>query len=382
MPTPPSQPRPTTTVRQFLLCAAISLAVLVIAFGLAEVVFRVKNHIPLTWDALGLYADDAALGWRVKPHFREEKQSRDCAGEPYALAFSTADHGFREYGATDAPGKLLIIGDSFTLNRDVSDGQTYSAVLGRLLGCTVFTYGSGGYGSLQEYGILAESLPRIKPDAIVFQLHTNDCINNDFALEGQSVINNNFHFRPYLADDGSVVIASPYFHWSQAVIDALGRFLGNRSHIIASIQHNLQLALYAKYQDTSVERAIENGQDVAAYAHSLATTRRVFEKICQESGDTPVFAFILGGGRIARDMAQALAGSCVTVLPDVSDAVFAQQANEPARLAADCGHLSAYGNAQLAELLARSLRPALDGRLSRKGAWPAAGRDEAGSPTP
>lgn len=380
MPPLPSQHRPATTSRQFLLCAAISLVVLVLAFGVAEIVFRLKNHIPLAWDTPGLYVDDAALGWRVKPHYREAKQSRDCAGEPYALAFSTTDHGFREYGDIHAPEKLLIIGDSFTLNRDVSDGQTYSAVLGRLLGCTVFSFGSGGYGSLQEYGILVESLARIKPDAILFQLHTNDSINNDFALEKQSVINNNFHFRPYLADDGTTVTASPYSHWSQAVLDATGRLLGNRSHIISSIQHNLQLALYAKYKDLSVERAIESGQDLPAYAHSLATTRRVFEKVCQASGDTPVFAFILGGGRIARDLTQALGATCVTVLPDVSDAVFAQQTNEPARLAADCGHLSAYGNARLAELLAQRLKPYAGKLFPGKSAAPAAGPDKTASP--
>ncbi|KHK00875.1 SGNH/GDSL hydrolase family protein [Desulfovibrio sp. TomC] len=382
MPPSPSQPSPARTIRQFWLCVAISLLALVVAFGLAEIVFRLKNHIPLTWDTPGLYADDAALGWRVKPHYREEKQSRDCAGEPYPLAFSTMDHGFREYGDTRALKKLLILGDSFTLNRDVSDGQTYSAILGRRLGCTVFTYGSGGYGSLQEYGILAENLARIRPDAILFQLHTNDSINNDFALEKQSVINNNFHFRPYLADDDTTVIASPYAHWSQAVLDATGRLLGNRSHIISSIQHNLQLVLYAKYKDASVERAIESGQDLPDYAHSLAATRRVFAKVCQASGDTPVFAFVLGGGRIARDLTQALAATCVTVLPDVSDAAFAQRPDEPARLAADCGHLSAYGNARLADLLADRLQPYADKLFPGKSAASAAGPDAAANPSP
>ena len=384
MPMPPDPQRNASASGQWLLCACLSLVVLVAAFFLAEVVFRLKNNIPLTLAPHGLYLDDDALGWRVKPHYQETKQSRDCAGQPFPLHFSTTVGGFREYGSPDAARKLLIVGDSFTLNREVSDGQTYSAALGRLHGCDVFTSGSGGYGSLQEYRILMENLDTIKPDAILIQIHTNDIVNNDFTLEKQSVINNNFHARPYLAPDDTIVTQTPSYHWTQALLGGIGRLLGNRSSIISSIQHNLQLALYAKYKDTSVERSLEDGQTLPAYTHSLATTRRIFETICAASGATPVYAFSLGGGRVATDIAQALHGTCITMLGDVSDAVFAQKNDEPARLAADCGHLSAYGNTWLAQAVYERLQPFGASLFQRRPSPQAApaGQGDRGKPSP
>ncbi|WP_156955665.1 hypothetical protein [Solidesulfovibrio alcoholivorans] len=349
---------------QALLCTIICLVVVVAGFVVAEIVFRLHNGIPLRWDMPGLYQDDPVLGWRVRPGYKAMRQSKDCAGQPVTIDMHTAAMGFRDFGDLTASRKLLVVGDSFTLNRDVSDGQTYTAVLGNLLGCAVFAAGGGGYGSLQEALLLEESLPRIDPDVILVQLHINDVINNDYELERQSVINNNYHARPYLSKDGSIVMATPAYHWTQTFLDGLGRLFDNHSQIILAIQHNLQMALLAKFNKVSIENHIEKGQDVPAYLRSLDTTKRVFERICSTANGIPVYAFILGGGRISRDITDILDGTCVKMIRDVDAALSTNLPGQPSFFAEDCAHLSAYGNARLAEELKTGLMAGPEGAFA------------------
>ena len=330
-----------------LLVTFLTAIALIIVVGTVEII--VRNP--------GLYEDDAQLGWKVHASYHEERSSTDCAGTPVAISFSTQGDGFREFGNLQAPRKLLIIGDSFTINHDVSDGKTYSAVLGKLLHSEVFTYGAGGYGSLQEFCILKAFFDQIKPDAVLIQVCTNDVINNSFQLERQSVINNNIHPRPYLEDDGTIRLRTPYFHWSQAVIGAIGDLFQGKSRSISRLQQALQLRFFENYKDVSVETAIENGVPSQDYRQALATTRRIFEKIHAASGQTPVYAFIMGEGRLARDLTDTLDGTGVTVLGGVDEELFAGSGTGPSLRAADCGHLSAYGNEKLGRILAARLSP-------------------------
>ena len=354
-PSKTEQGKPRQDKAQALLCTIICLVVVVAGFVVAEIVFRMHNGIPLRWDIPGLYQDDPVLGWRVRPGYKAMRQSKDCAGQPVTIDMHTAAMGFRDFGDLTASRKLLVVGDSFTLNRDVSDGQTYAAVLGNLLGCAVFAVGGGGYGSLQEALLLEESLPRIDPDAILVQLHINDVINNDYELEKQSVINNNYHARPYLSEDGSIVMATPAYHWTQTVLDGLGRLFGNHSQVILAIQHNLQMALLARFADNSIEHRIEKEPDVPAYLRSLETTKRVFERICSTANGIPVYAYIIGGGRNRGDFADTLDGTCVTMIRNIDVALSTDPPGQPSLFAEDCAHLSAYGNARLAAELKTGL---------------------------
>ena len=68
----------------------------------------------------------------------------------------------------------------------------------RLLDVEVFMYAGPGYGTLQEYLALDRYLPEVRPDLVLVQLCRNDAVNNLWALERSSYLNNNLMVRPYL----------------------------------------------------------------------------------------------------------------------------------------------------------------------------------------
>ena len=72
----------------------------------------------------------------------------------------------------------------------------------------MFAYGTGGYGTLQEYLVLDEVIDEIQPTMILWQFCTNDFINNDHDLEVASTLNNNGWIRPYW-EKGQAQLRSP-----------------------------------------------------------------------------------------------------------------------------------------------------------------------------
>lgn len=76
------------------------------------------------------------------------------------------EHGFRLAGAAAGRrlARVLVIGDSFTHAREVSDDRTYYFLLSRALPAAVFAYGVAGYGTLLEYLALRRLPPVVRPD--------------------------------------------------------------------------------------------------------------------------------------------------------------------------------------------------------------------------
>ena len=104
---------------------------------------------------------------------------------------------------------MLCIGDSFTFAKDVSQQETYYAVLQEKINAAVFAYGADGYDSLQEYLILDKWLDVIKPDVVVWQFCYNDFINNSLELTQQSAKNQCHVSQPYLAAEGQIIYDNP-----------------------------------------------------------------------------------------------------------------------------------------------------------------------------
>lgn len=148
----------------------------------------------------------AGLGWRPVANLSLDSEVPGFG----RVRYHTVANGFRLYGdPATTKIKVLVLGDSFTEAAMVSDGETYYERLAAARpDLEMFAIGGGGYGTLQEYMLLDESVDAIRPDLVLLQLHPNDLINNSHALESRSTTNNNQMTRPYW-EDGRVVQRFP-----------------------------------------------------------------------------------------------------------------------------------------------------------------------------
>lgn len=78
--------------------------------------------------------------------------------------------------------RVLAIGDSFTLGMQVSDTQTFSALLDQSLGAStrILNAGVPGYGTDQAIGLMKRLVPVTRADAVLLTVYSgNDLRDND-----------------------------------------------------------------------------------------------------------------------------------------------------------------------------------------------------------
>ena len=187
--------------RQMLLSVVATVFTLLIAEGGLRLVFAVRSWItPQSRQVVG------QIGWRPVANLLVE---RDLPAFGH-VRYQTTRDGFRVYGdPASLKKKVLVVGDSFTEGETVSAGETYYEQLGRLRpDLEIFGIGGGGYGTLQEYLLLDQSVDEIKPAMVLVQMHPNDLINNSHALESRSTTDNNQLTRPYW-ENGRVISKFP-----------------------------------------------------------------------------------------------------------------------------------------------------------------------------
>src|SRR5438552_2866004 len=122
---------------------ALLMLLTVSALGaLGEISIRAVHYFldrtPLDRSMSHLVDQDEMLGWRVAPDQNETYKMTDATGTVYLVRYKTGPHGFRLFGnpnSTDET-KVLIIGDSFTHAINVSNDQTYYALMQRRLAPT------------------------------------------------------------------------------------------------------------------------------------------------------------------------------------------------------------------------------------------------------
>jgi hypothetical protein len=163
--------------RVVLACAAI-----VVALGIAEVVFRLAGlYLPHPRTYVGEsknaesknYAPEAPLGWRQPRNARYtvNESGRD-------ILYAADENGFRI--APDAPPPkdprhLITVGDSFTFGTGVAAADAWPAVLAGMLGGWKLTnLAQPGYAVDQIWqSLVLEGLPR-KPDLVVAGIYPED----------------------------------------------------------------------------------------------------------------------------------------------------------------------------------------------------------------
>ena len=219
------------------------------------------------------------IGWQTA-----ENQSWKKNVEEYGeVIFTTSKYGFRVFGdVTTNKTKIFVLGDSYTHGTTVSDGDLYYDYLKKNnSNIEIFAYGSGGYGSLQEYMILDKYIDMINPDLILWQWCSNDYINNSHELESDSYINNNHNTRPYYIN-GQIKYLYPRqdYGWIYGIVQ--------RSYLLKTIDVRLNIL---KYQTIgTIEDRLS--ADHPLVRNSMRTTSEIMDLVKKRAGNTPIVVFM------------------------------------------------------------------------------------------
>lgn len=319
-----------------------------IFFLLGEASLRVKDRMkPL---ALPDYlVQDERLGWKAKPLFAFDGEAKDAAGVSRQISVRTDAHGFRAFGDTNSVHcKVLFIGDSFTLARDVSDSETYFELLRQQLGIEVFAYGAEGFNTLQEYLVLDEWIDKIQPNVVVLQLCRNDFIGNTLALTKKSCKNQCHVSQPFMQPGGDIAYINPgEGAWAGAL-----NWLPSR--LLASVAYRLDNRNSIPTEANTVEVTIEaQGSSHPLFADSVKTTTRLLEKFKKRCGEVPLLAFDTTMIEPYHTAFQAICNELeISIVPEVPGSVQGAFENGEAVYAEDRYHWNQVGHAYCAKALA------------------------------
>jgi hypothetical protein len=289
-----------------------------------------------------------STGWETTPNVR-----LTYTNPAFGLVrVTTGPHGFRRWDRFD-PGAIRVfaIGDSYTEALQVSDGQAWFDHLARLAPTvSIFAYGTGGYGTLQEYMMLDRHVDSIRPDVIVWQLSANDLINNDFFLETKNPAGSRMT-RPFF-ENGRIVNRFPSA--SEAVrYSRLVRFISARMAMLQG--HGFSPASIAT-ERTKYPRDLER---------AIATTGSLMKLARERTGDIPIFAFAAEGDSYADSvLASAATASGWSFIPGIRDSIDAARSRGTRvdGMPRD-GHWNAAGHSIAGRVMARHL---ISGGILRK----------------
>ncbi len=260
-------------LRSLLFLAVSFILFLFIMEAGLRVVYFIMNKINYRTRDFSEY-----LGWRSVENVYWKRKYKGF-GE---IEFSTTKYGFRVFGNTHTKKKkILVLGDSFTEARTVSDGFTYYDYLkNHHDSIEVFAYGCGGYGSLQEYMILDKHYDEIKPDLVLWQFHSNDIFNNDYELESSMIAYNDQMTRPYYRN-GRI-------EWLYPVRSGkLFASLLKNSYLLRVINKRLQILELEK--DKSLAKLLY--EDNPLIKKGVNTTIEIMGLVRKRVGAIPIVAF-------------------------------------------------------------------------------------------
>ena len=202
----------------FTLIIFVFLFLLITLLG--ELVVRVtigdeykKGEIPAPYDTA---QKDAHLGWKMTPNYSFDGVLVDHVGNEYEAKIRYDKNGFKIFGdtATERP-KIFFIGDSFTASNQVSNDKSFFGLIQDSLQVEVFAYGHPGFGTLQEYMIIDQWIDVVRPGLVVWEVCSNDFIDNHAPLEmvcGYNVKER----RPYMDLGGKIYYKKPVTLWDQS----------------------------------------------------------------------------------------------------------------------------------------------------------------------
>ena len=333
--------------KKILVNLGLFLGTLLFFFVLGEIAARVWYAYRGT-----IMQFDRILGSCTKPNLHQERRVVDAGGVESVVRLTTDRNGFRCFGDVHATRpKVFCVGDSMTFARDVSDEQTYYALLKDGLDVEVFAYGAEGFATLQEYLILDRYFDLIKPDVVVWQFCRNDMIGNTLELESQSTLNNNGMRRPYWTPDREVVYACPRF------LGPLRGVVQSYSNLAYFVFVHLDRVVDVRLLSSTVENEIETqGMNHAGFQRAAAITTSLMGKVRQRCGSAWILAFdsdaIIPYLEAFRDACEK---NGVSFVDDVGRRIDEAEQKGIVTKAADGAHWNAEGHRICAEALMKHI---------------------------
>lgn len=292
------------------------------------------------------------LGWTLRDNLVSE-------------AMNTIEEGIRKNRPEDneiRTSGLLAVGDSFTAGSEVGDAESWPAQLERMIAEPVLNAGVGGYGTDQILLHAESLLPIVRPHTLIIGFLEQDILRAGFSIYGRP--------KPYFTIENGVLVhhqnpvprdvrAEDGFAWLRTL---LGHSL---------IVHDLMSAYFHGFWysgEGHIYRRISN-DEVDATCALLARVKSVADA----SGVRTLLMMQYGGG-IVQTLATpperaTMVNECAAALGiqvvDEFDSLKAVWKRAPDSLRGyyvvqpdgkSLGHMSARGNAHIANLLVDALR--------------------------
>jgi hypothetical protein len=199
----PAQKRIRTKKKQSL---TANILLMIIAAIFSFIAIEIVLHLALP----PAYQISSKYGWDIKENSSLIAEFEDSSGYKRNVTANYTTNGFKRWGNVNTnKTKMLIIGDSFTEMLYVSNGEEWYAYLEKEFPeVEFFVKGVRGYGSLQEYMILNDTIDEINPDVILWQFCPNDYENNYLNLDLSMFPFNDLAYRPYL-ENNKIVYRMP-----------------------------------------------------------------------------------------------------------------------------------------------------------------------------
>lgn len=345
-------------LQTFALVASSVLATLALLEGAVRVHLALTRNQPGLgqWDHLQRMplVLDGRLGWRPTPDYRFSGSEFDAAGQPHSVSVTQDEHGFRHSSRRLRGPVVLAIGDSYTQAVEVSDEQTFVALLEARLPARFFAAGGSGWSTLQELLFLDDHLDRLRPDVLLWQFSDNDFLNNYYPLERRwAAATRTIGERPYLEGDairlrvprpfGPLVALGKRYTYLWDFVE--GRIVGSRGPI----------------RDELLPELAAGGLAHPQFAQAMDVTDRLFARLRARVGPLPVIAFAAdrAGPPFSTGFEQLAARHGFRVVEGIGRELEQRRLRGEVVLARDEVHYSAAGHAAIADRLAPAVAAAL-----------------------
>ena len=216
---------------------------------------------------------DEELGWILNNSISLKINGTTKQNKKYIINYTTSDvKGFREYDLKKKYKKnILIIGDSFTAGPFASNNQMYYNFIREELENENIYYnwyvsGGGGYGTLQQFFLIKNYFHKISPDVIIHQFCENDFENNTKIIEKNSILKNQYYFRPYI-DNGKI-------SYDATTTGKIYRFFYRNSFLFKKIDNLITNYFYKKNNSYFNKQNYEKN-----FLESVKTTSEIFKII-------------------------------------------------------------------------------------------------------
>lgn len=308
-----------------------------------------------------IYKNSHELGWELRPNLERTFSQHSLGGDEYSVYFQTNSDGLRTFGInTNAPNRILVLGDSFTGEPTASNDKMWFAEMVRTLAKQtntpvdqfyVWAAGAGGYGTYQNLLLTKRLLSKIKPTFVVLQFCTNDFTNNHFEWESLGIVRNQSMRRPYANPTNLKIPVYDESFLGKAFRSTLGE-----SKVFNTIDSVIQKYEFKTYGGYS--RPMTNLTLMRLEKESVLLTSQILAALKTQFLDVPAVMVNCDGDTagINGQWTDIATKAGFTPISEPSDFLLnAKHQHNKAVFNQDGAHLSEQGNLRFGEILADAM---------------------------